>query len=264
MEWKDLLSYDVFLCDMDGVLYRGSSVIPENVDVLLHLQRLGKRIRFLTNNSTRTPSQYRERLAGMGFDVGEGDVITSGVATARFLKGEGIRRVYVVGSPALREVIRAEGVKVTHRTPEAVVVGMDPNFNYVKLKRAASHVYTGALFIGTNPDTSLPVEDGVLPGAGAMLSAISSASGRDPDLVIGKPNPRIFEMATYDLRGSKVLVIGDRLNTDVLGGRRAGFDTLLVLTGVHTLVDVERLSLKPTYWVENLKAVWQGPSTLRL
>ncbi len=255
---EELLSYDAFVCDMDGVIYRGKRTIRRNVEPLIYLQRMGKVIRFLTNNSTRTPERYTEKLRGMGFDVSPEDVITSSVATGMYLKERGIRRAYVVGSPDLREVLRRYGVRFSPERAEVVVVGMDPRFTYGKLRRAASLVYRGKGFIATNPDTSLPVEDVVLPGAGSMIAAISAAAGRDPDVVVGKPNPTIFRMATSGITG-KILFIGDRLNTDILGGNRAGLDTLLVLTGVHGLEDVKRLSIEPTYYAEDLASVLPVP-----
>ncbi len=252
---EDLKSYDAIVCDLDGVIYRGRRVIEGNVSVLLRLQREGKVVRFLTNNSTRTPEHYVERLRSLGFAVGEGDVITSGLATGMYLKEEGISSAYVVGSPALREVLRRYGVRFSPKGAEVVVVGMDPRFNYRKLRRAASLVYSGVRFVATNPDTSLPVENGVLPGAGSMVAAISAAAGRNPDVIVGKPNPTIFRMATRDLKEKRVLFVGDRLNTDILGGNRAGLDTLLVLTGVHGLEDVERLGIIPTYYAPSLSSV---------
>jgi len=252
LRYEDLLCYDAIVCDLDGVIYRGRRVIEENVSVLRELQGMGKVIRFLTNNSTRTPERYVERLRRVGFSVSPQDVMTSGMATAIYLQERGFERAYAVGSPALREVLRRRGIKVSAVEPEVVVVGMDPNFNYAKLRRAASFVFAGRPFVATNPDTSLPVEDGVLPGAGAMVAAISAASGRDPDVVVGKPNPIIFRMVARDLEGGRILFVGDRLNTDIAGGNAVGWDTLLVLTGVHTLGDVETLGIEPTYWVENL------------
>ncbi len=252
---EDLLSYDALVCDMDGVIYRGRRTLWENVSVLLKLQAMGKVVRFLTNNSTRTPEYYAERLRGMGFKVGPEDVMTSSVATGRYLSHGGIGRVYIVGSRALREVLSRYGVRFSPKGAEAVVVGLDPNFTYAKLRRASSLVYLGVKFVATNPDTSLPVEDGVLPGAGSIVAAVSAASGREPDVVVGKPNPTIFRMATSDLEGKRILFVGDRLNTDVLGGKRAGLHTLLVLTGVHGLEDVGRYGIEPDYYAESLSAV---------
>ena len=251
----EVLSYDAFVCDMDGVIYRGREVLWENVSVLLKLQAMGKVVRFLTNNSTRTPEYYAERLKGMGFEVSPEDVMSSSVATGRYLTDEGIGRAYIVGSRALREVLSRYGVRFSTGRPEAVVVGLDPNFTYAKLRKAASLVYMGVKFVATNPDTSLPVENGVLPGAGSLVAAISSASGREPDVVVGKPNPTIFRMAISDLKGKRVLFIGDRLNTDILGGKRAGLSTLLVLTGVHGLEDVKRYGVEPDYYAESLSSV---------
>lgn len=251
----ELLSYEAFVCDMDGVIYRGRRTLWENVSVLLYLQSVGKVVRFLTNNSTRTPEYYAERLRGVGFDVRPEDVMTSAVATGRYLSDEGIRRAYTVGSPALREVLSRYGVRFSPKRAEVVVVGMDPRFNYRKLRRAASLVYSGRRFVATNPDTSLPVENGVIPGAGSMVAAVSAASGKEPDVVVGKPNPIIFRMATADLGGKRILFVGDRLNTDVLGGKRAGLRTLLVLTGVHGLEDVKRYGIEPDYYAESLSSV---------
>jgi len=245
------LKYDALVCDIDGVIRRGRRVIWENVEVLLHLQGEGKVIRFITNSSSRLPEDHAEMLRTIGFEVKETDIITSGKATALYLQKAGIKKAYIVGTIALRVILKRHSVQFSPKG-EVVVVGMDPNFNYRKLKRASSLIYEGTPFIATNPDASLPVEGGVLPGAGSIVAAISVAAGKKPDVVVGKPNPIIFKEATYDLKG-KMLFIGDRLNTDIAGGNFAGLDTLLVLTGVHTLHDVEEMGIEPTFWISNLK-----------
>ncbi len=246
----DFKRFETVLCDLDGVVWREEEVIWENVEGLKRLKEMGKKLVFLTNNSTKTPEYYTERLRDLGLYPDK--VITSSVVAADYLFKMGIKRVFVIGENGLIEPLKSKGITTDEVNPEAVVVGLDRNFSYEKLKKAANFVYRGLTFIATNMDAHIKKSDEILPGAGSLVSAISFASGREPDAVMGKPNPYIYEFVG---NVESAIVMGDRLDTDILGGNRLNIPTVLVLTGVHTLEDVERLKIFPTYFVENLSKI---------
>ncbi|MEO0138553.1 MAG: HAD-IIA family hydrolase [candidate division WOR-3 bacterium] len=246
----DFRKFETVLCDLDGVVWMEEEVIWENVEGLKRLKEMGKKLVFLTNNSTRTPEYYAERLRALGLYPDK--VITPSVVAAEYLFKRGIKRVFAIGEDGLIDPLKSKGITTDDVNPEAVVVGLDRNFNYEKLKKAANFVHRGLTFIATNTDAHIKKSDGILPGAGSLVSAISYASGREPDAVMGKPNRYIYEFS-----GSieTAIVIGDRLDTDIIGGNRLNIPTVFVLTGVHTLEDVERLKIVPTYFAENLSNI---------
>jgi len=243
---EDLEGFSTVLCDMDGVVWREGEIVWENVEGLRSLKGKGKKLIFITNNSSKKPSDYESKLKGLGIEAD--GIITSSTATANYLIKRGIRRVYAVGEEGLIWALKSSEIEICDDGPEAVVVGIDRSFSYEKLKKASNFVYFGALFVATNTDARIRDGKGILPGAGSIVKAISYASGKRPDAVIGKPNRYIFE--GLDLNG--VILIGDNLETDILGGKNLGIPTVLVLTGVHTLEDVERLSIEPDFFVEDL------------
>lgn len=243
----DFNGIETVLCDLDGVVWREEDIVWENVEGLKRLKKMGKKLLFLTNNSTKTTEYYTKRLKDLG--LYPDGVITSSIATADYLFKRGIKRVFVIGEGGLIEALKDKGIITDDTKPEAVVVGLDRDFNYEKLRKAANFVYNGLKFIATNTDAHIIRSGEILPGAGSLVSAISYASGREPDVVIGKPNRYIYEFVG-DLK--KAIVIGDSLDTDILGGIRLNIPTVLVLTGVHTLEDVKRFNITPTYFAENL------------
>jgi HAD superfamily hydrolase (TIGR01457 family) len=247
LRFEDLENFSTVLCDLDGVVWREKNVIWENVNALRELKGRGKRLIFITNNSSRKADDYRKRLRELGIEADM--IITSSTAAANYLVKRGIKRVYAVGEEGLFRALESNGIKICEEEPQAVVVGIDRTFNYEKLKKASNFVYFGALFVATNLDAHVKEENGILPGAGSIVSAISYASGRKPDVVIGKPNRYIFE--NLDLNGA--VLIGDNLETDILAGKNLGIPTVFVLSGVHKLEDVERLKIEPDFYAENLQ-----------
>ncbi len=212
-----------------------------------------------------TPSTYVERLAKMQIDVAEANILTSGSATAAYLKevipaGSG---VYVIGMPALRELIFADGafkpVQFGEEPVTAVVAGLDLQFTYDKLRLATAAIRAGARFIATNSDATLPTEDGLQPGAGSILAAIATASGTQP-VVVGKPEPLMVLEALhlFNLKASETVMIGDRLDTDILAGKRAGILTALVLTGVSTRDDLVDSEILPDLVFSDLPAMLEA------
>jgi 4-nitrophenyl phosphatase len=256
--------YEIFLIDLDGVVWRGREVIKDNVQAIRYLIGRGKKVAFLTNNSTRSRSVYAELLRGIGIDVNEGSVVTSGYAAALWTARNRPRAlIYILGEEGLAEEAAKLGLRLATRTEalsgkvEAVIVGLDRNLTYSKLNAAFKAVQDGALFVAANRDPTFPLERGSkAPGAGSIVAALEAALGREPDFVAGKPNPWMVDIALggrYDR--SEVLVIGDRLETDILMANKANVDSVLVLTGVTTREEAERAKgdLRPTCILETLK-----------
>jgi 4-nitrophenyl phosphatase len=244
----DLSTLRGLLVDLDGVVYEGDRPLPGAAEFFAFLRT--RRLPFLltTNNSTLRPAQYVAKLATMRIEVAEHEVLGSAGATAQYLSrtAEPGARVYVIGEDGLRSAILEAGFESDERDAEYVIVGLDRQFTYDKLTRAVRLVRAGAAFIGSNPDTTLPMPDGIIPGAGSFHAAIHAATGVRP-LVIGKPEPTMLLMGAERLgcQPGDAAIVGDRLDTDIAGGGRAGLRTILVLTGVSTAADVERSALKP-------------------
>ena len=259
-EAKPYFKYKVILSDLDGVLWRGSKVLYENVEVLRTLlNKMNVKIYFTTNNSTRSRREYVDRLKSLGFTVTIDNVITSGSLTAKILREKyGKISVYVIGERGLHEELSIRNLRVVKRKkPKAVVVGLDRRLTYGKLAKALDYIINGALFIATNTDATLPTNGRVIPGAGSIVAALIEASGKKPDMIIGKPEPWIYleVLERENVSKDEVLVIGDRLDTDILGAKKLGVDSLLVLTGVTSKNDLENSSIKPEYVCTNLKCL---------
>ncbi len=251
-----------WIFDMDGVLYRGADVLPGVQELLDALTLRERPFMMATNNSMATPEAYERRLAAMGIEVPAEAVITSALATRDYLEqtlpdGSGI---YTIGMPALREQL-FEGsafhpVQFGEEQPAAVVVGLDLGFTYDKLKAGHEALQQGASFIATNADSTLPTESGLVPGAGSIVAALAAASGMEP-VVIGKPETPMLEMAMrrMGVLPEETVMIGDRLDTDVLAGHRAGMMTVLVLTGVSTRDDLATAEALPDMIVSDLPSL---------
>jgi HAD superfamily hydrolase (TIGR01457 family) len=254
-----------FIFDMDGVLYRGNQVLPGVNDILNALTIRGYKIMLATNNSTASPANYVEKLAGMGIDVTEDSILTSSMATRDYLATELPEQagIYVVGSQALRDQLFTETtwepVQFGERVPDAVVVGLDTSFTYEKLRLASAAIRAGAKFIATNADATLPTEHGLVPGCGSIVAAIAAASGVMP-IVIGKPEPLLIQKAVEHLGVNKsdAVMIGDRLDTDIIAGHRAGVLTVLVLTGVSTRSEVPTSPILPDLVFNDLPSLLEA------
>ncbi len=252
--------YKAFLFDMDGVLYLDQQPVTDAVEFLRRLREVGKKILFLTNNSSLTRSEYRAKLAGMGIASDESEILTSAVATASFLQENyelAGKTAFMIGGRGLEEELSGTGLLLLRgeegKRADYVVVSWDTDLTYEKLKVACLAIYAGALFVGTNPDATFPSPEGLWPGAGSILAALERATGKEA-LVVGKPNVYMMQ-AALSLVGEKAdetLMIGDRLETDILGGWRAGLDTCLVLTGVASREDLEGYRPQPDLVVESL------------
>jgi len=249
--------YDCILFDLDGVLYRGEDAVPSAPPTLAELRRRGVRPVFLTNNSSRTPLQVAEKLRGIGIEAEPGEVVTSALATAELLAERGWGRAFVIGQDGVREALTDAGIAILDGEPEEadlVVVGYDGGATYGSLKRASLLVQRGARLVATNADGSYPAADGLWPGAGALLAVITTTTGAEPEIV-GKPFAPLFEAGRRRGGGGRPLVVGDRLDTDIEGAARLGWDSMLVLTGVSGREDVERLGIHPTVVAADVAAL---------
>lgn len=224
--------YRLYLLDMDGVLFRGKTAIPGAADAVQRIRQAGALVRFLTNNSTKTREHNARILREFGMEASPNEIMTTAVAAARFLGG---RTAWALGEPGLHEELLAGNVKLVRDEPaEWVVVGLQRDLSYGQIDEAQWRIRTGAKFLATNRDATYPVEGRVMPGAGAIVAAVATAAGKEPDLVIGKPEPRMIQCLLEEtgVRPEEALLVGDRLDTDIECARRAGCDALLVLTGV--------------------------------
>lgn len=250
--------FDTFVFDLDGVIYRGAKPLPHAVATVNLLLRAGRQLFFLTNNSGATRQQYAQKLRAMGVPVSPDQIITSGWATALYLqKALPNAKLFVVGELGLKEELTAHGFSLVDdpekTLPDAVVVGIDREFSYARLAQAQYAILAGARFIATNTDPTYPAEHRLLPGAGAIVSAIATASGRKP-ILIGKPNPEMLApfIQQKRIQPQSMLLIGDRLDTDIALANHLHIPSALVLTGVSQRSDVEcaPIELLPT-WVLN-------------
>ena len=239
-----------FLSDMDGVLYRGAAVIPGAAEFVSRLQTSGTPFLFLTNHSGVTPADLSAKLESLGIrGVEPGHFLTAARTAALFVRRQHPgARVHVLGDPALVAELEAEGLTVTDTNPEYVVAGKTRDFDFTRLKKAATFLAAGARFVGTNPDKADPVEDGLEPAAGAILAALEAATGKTP-FIVGKPNALMMLIARQQLgvSSSHTVMVGDRMDTDIVAGLEAGMTTCLVLSGVTRREDLDRFAYRPDH-----------------
>ena len=243
-----------FLLDMDGTVYLGNRLIEGSDGFVNACRKGGKRLLFLTNNSSRDRSEYSRKLSGMGISAEPSEVLTSGEATAVYLADSTTyRRVYVLGTESLRAEFESSGFELESNDPEAVVVGFDMELTYDRLRRACYHIRNGVPFFATHPDINCPTEEGPIPDCGSILMAIEASTGLKPK-IIGKPHREMVDsaLAKMKLDRSSVAMVGDRLYTDVAMGKDAGITSVLVLSGEATLEDVAESSYKPDVIVDRL------------
>ncbi len=260
----DLLTIRAAILDMDGVLWRGEQVLPGVAEFFAFLQQ--RHIPFLlaTNNSTRTVTSYVARLRKAGVPAQPQHVITSAVATADYVQRHYPTEtpVYIIGQEGIRQALAEHGFREDPENARLVVVGMDFHVTYAKLKTATLRIRAGADFIGTNGDRTFPIPEGLAPGNGSILAALQAATDVEP-LIIGKPQKPMFEMALARLNTAPehTLMIGDRLETDIVGAQNAGIRTALVLTGITTPEHARAASPQPDGVFASLAALhadWQA------
>jgi 4-nitrophenyl phosphatase len=248
-----------FIIDLDGVLYRGNTPVAGASEFVDALRQSGTPLVLLTNNSVRTAARYVDKLARMGICIDADGILTSGQATVLYLcqvAPQGAT-VFLIGEDGVRTELVSRGF-LLRNAPDVdyVVVGFDRAVNYQKLELATLAIRAGAKFVGTNPDKTFPSEAGLIPGNGAILAAIEAATDVAP-LVVGKPSPAIFELALEKLgtKAHETVMIGDRLDTDIIGAHQVGLVTILVLSGVTSAEQLATASVAPDRVCDDIAAV---------
>ena len=254
---------NAYLMDMDGVLVRGAQIIPGAPQFLARLREQGKRFLVLTNSSVYTPRDLQARLAHIGLDVPVDALFTSALATAQFLRAQcPSGRAYVVGEAGLTTALHDVDYVLTDQDPDYVVLGETQSYSFQRLARAITLVAAGARFIATNPDPVGPAESGLIPATGAVAALIAQATGVKPYFV-GKPNPLMMRSALRQIgaHSETSVMIGDRMDTDIVAGTEAGMRTILVLTGVTRREEIERYPYRPSLVLESVADIATGDAS---
>ena len=244
----DFNSKKGFICDMDGVLYHGNKLLPGAAEFIDWLHETGKKFLFLTNNSNSTPKELQQKLARLGLDVSEDHFYTSALATANFLKDQTPGcSVYAIGEAGLFNALYNAGITMNDMNPDYVVVGEGKAYSLDTLTKATNLILNGAKLIGCNSDLSAPIENGFTPACGALVAPIEKATGRQA-YFCGKPNPLMMHtgLRLLGCHASEAVMIGDRMDTDIISGLERGLSTVLVLTGVSTRENIKVYGYKPT------------------
>lgn len=251
--------YAGIVFDLDGVVYLADEVIPGAPETVAAVRAAGCGVAFVTNNAARAPEEIAAKLEGMGIPSEPGDIVTSSQAAARLL--EPGTRCLVVGAKGLRTVLARRGCEETTEPDEAeaVVVGFTRDLVWDDLRRATLALRRGARFVATNGDVAFPSPEGLVPGNGAAVAALSAASERTPEIA-GKPHAALFEAVAERLPDGPLLMVGDRSDTDIAGAAALGWDTVLVLTGVTRLEDTAGLDPAPTYVLDSIAELVDEPA----
>jgi len=240
-------SKTAFICDMDGVLYHGNRLLSGAAEFIQWLKREDKKFLFLTNSSERSPMELHQKLKRLGIEVENEHFFTSALATANFLsmqKPGG--SAYVIGEPGLINALYNVGYTMNNVNPDYVIVGESRTYTFETLEKAVNLVRNGARLIGTNPDLTGPAESGIMPATGSLIAPIELATGSKAYFV-GKPNPLMMRHALKMLgtKREETLIIGDRMDTDIVAGIEAELETVLVLSGVTSEADIGRFAYRP-------------------
>ena len=249
-----MTAHKAYLTDMDGVLVRGSQVVPGANEFIERLERAGAKFLVLTNNSLYTQRDLAARLQWIGLNVPASAIYTSALATAQFLQSQHPGgSAYVIGEAGLTTAMHDVGYIITDQNPDYVVLGETTSYSFERITQAMRFVAAGARFIATNPDVSGPGDGGLVPATGAVAALIAAATGVQP-YYIGKPNPLMMRTAlrTLDAHSEGSVMIGDRMDTDIIVGTESGLETILVLTGVTRREEVERFPYRPIHIVESV------------
>lgn len=242
---------------MDGVIYHGNTLLPGAKDFVGWLQREGKPFLFLTNNSGKTPRELSQKLGRMGLEVDESHFYTSALATAKFLSDQAPGcTAYVIGEPGLMGALYSAGITISDRDPDYVVVGEAAGYNYESVCRAVNLVLGGAKLIGTNYDLTGPTDHGLIPACRALIAPIEMATGQAAYFV-GKPNPLMMRtgLRMLGVHSGESVMIGDRMDTDIIAGIESGLDTVLVLSGVTTKESMKTYPYRPRIVAENVGCI---------
>jgi NagD protein len=246
-----------FITDMDGVLLKGEQVIPGAERFIARLEEMGREYLVLTNNSLYTPRDLAHRLHNIGLEIPIERIFTSAMATASFLQSQRPGgTAFVIGESGLTQAIHGIGYVITDIDPDYVVLGETKGYNYESITKAIRLIEARARFIATNPDVTGPTEAGIVPGCGAMAALIRTATGKAP-FYVGKPNPLMMRSALnyLDVHSEDTVMVGDRMDTDIVAGVESGMRTILVLTGVTRREDIERYPYRPTWVLESVAEI---------
>lgn len=246
-----------YLIDMDGVLINGQILIPGADQFIERLRSKGAKFLVLTNNSTHTPADLAHQLQAMGLNIGREDIFTCAMAAARFLKSQKMNgTAYVIGESGLMVALHEAGYIFTPIDPEYVVLGETYAYNFEQVTTAVRLLVDGARFIATNPDVSGPTDIGIIPACGAMAALIEKASGKSP-FFIGKPNPLMMRSALnfLGIHSEDTVMIGDRMDTDIIAGIQSGMGTILVLSGVTARQQIGDYPYRPQQIFESVAEI---------
>ena len=243
-----------FICDMDGVIYHGNKILDGVKEFIEWLNKENKEYLFLTNSPERTPLELSRKLSRMGLEVTEDHFYTSALATAKFIKTQMENAsAYVIGEGGLMNALYDAGIYMNDVNPDYVIIGETRTYNFEKIEKAVHLVNKGARLIGANPDETGPTEAGIVPATGALIAPIEIATGKRA-YFIGKPNPFIIRHAMRKLNTHSVdtVIIGDRMDTDILSGIESSIDTVLVLSGVTSKDGIDKFPYRPKYVLDGV------------
>ena len=256
----------LFVLDMDGTFYLGNKLLPRSLEFIEKVREIGSRFMFFTNNSSRTPERYFEKLKNMGLSICKDELLTSGDVAIEYLNAHHAgQSVYLLGTDALKNDFKSQGVNIfepdqteigtghTFSIPDIVIAAFDVELTFGKLERACTYIRAGSTFLATHPDINCPMENGFIPDCGAFCAAITLSTGIAPR-ILGKPYPETIEMIERisGIAKSEIAFVGDRLYTDVKSGVKNGAKGFLVLSGETTLADLETSDVEPNAVFDDL------------
>ncbi len=245
----EILSKSGFICDMDGVIYHGNRVLEGVPEFIKWLQDNGKKFVFLTNSPEKTPHELSMKLERMGLNVSPDHFYTSAMATAEFLSSQIPNcTAYTIGEAGLTKALYDKKIYMNDVNPDYVVVGETRTYSFEKIEKAIELVLKGAKLIGANPDITGPTEKGIMPATGALIAPIEIATGKKAYFV-GKPNPLMLRhgLTKLGLHSADIAFIGDRMDTDIIAGIESNVDTVLVLSGVTSMEDIDKFPYRPKH-----------------
>jgi len=252
-----------FICDMDGVIYHGNRILVGASEFIEWLNQNDKRFLFLTNSSERSPLELRQKLLRMGLDVGQEHFYTSALATASFIASQAPGcTAYVIGEAGLINALYNQGITINDVNPDYVIVGETRNYNYESIIRAVRYIQKGAKLVGTNSDLTGPSEGGIIPATRALIAPIELATGKQAYFV-GKPNPLMMRtgLKLLGCDNEETVIIGDRMDTDVIAGIESEIDTVLVMSGVTQPDTIHSFAYRPKYIFENVGGIINATRT---
>ena len=255
---KKLNDFKLFMLDMDGTIYLGSRLFDCTMPFLQYLKETGRKAIFLTNNSSKNRYAYVEKLARYGINVTPDEVFTSGEATTLWLnERKPGARVYLAGTPSLEEEFQQAGFILTDENPDYMVLGFDQTLTYEKLIKLCDFARAGVPYVCTHPDFNCPIDGGFIPDIGAMIAFIKASTGREPDIIVGKPNRSIAEAAMhkYGFSREEICMVGDRLYTDIALGANSGIGSILVYSGETTPEEYEKSDVNADFVFDDLAGI---------